>query len=102
MLIFNVGAVAFHWIKTWQNDKPNFVAFLRSNNWWLSFANIVASILMMTGINIPPETADQIVSAVFAQDWYGLAALAFVNLILPIARKFVGSRVFVLPKDAEQ
>jgi uncharacterized membrane protein len=102
MLIFNTGAVAFHWIKTWQNDKPNFGAFLRSNNWWLSFANIAASLLLLVGVNLPPETSDQIVGAIFQKDWWALATLAFTNLLLPIIRRFVEQRNFVIPRNSER
>lgn len=86
IIIFNLGNSAFSWIRTWSTDKPNFLQFLRSPNWWISACNIGFAALAMRGIYVPAEASAQIVDFIFKGQWYALAGYLIPNVIGPVIR----------------
>jgi len=96
IIIFNVGNSAFSWIRSWSTDKPNFLLFLRSTNWWISFCNIVFAGLAMRGIHVPAEASQQIVDMIFQGRWYALAGYLIPNVIGPVIRALVAKKAAVV------
>lgn len=88
VLGFNVATAVYHWVTTWKNNRPNFAAFLHSTAWWQTFANIVISLFLLYGFQIPDGTGDAIIQAVVSQDWWGLAVLILTNIARPIINKY--------------
>lgn len=80
----NIGYHLFFKIK----EGGNFWAFLSSRNFWVNLASAVIGIVVafVPGATIPAGTADSIVGLAYAQDWTGLAAIVFINIITPIIR----------------
>jgi hypothetical protein len=66
--------------------KLDLYAIIGSPNFWIYFASFVLGCLVLLGIDIPDGTAEQLVGAIFAKDWGGLATVAFVNLADPFIR----------------
>ncbi len=90
LIITNIGTMFYYWIKTWNTDRPNFLAFLKSINWWFNVANLVAGAFkLFTGIDIPPEATQKIVQYIFDRQWWELLSFVFISLILPIIRRVV-------------
>lgn len=88
VLIINVGNSAFSWIMTWKTNKPNFSLFLKSTNWWVSFCNILFSVLAMRGITVPIDASHQIVDFIMDKQWWALVGYLLPNVIGPAIRAF--------------
>lgn len=80
IVIVNALGSVYKWWQTWKTNKPNFLMFLTSTNWWTSFGNIVAALLLQfTGIVLPVDAAQKITQFIFSADWIGLS-----GYILPV------------------
>ena len=66
--------------------KLDLYAIIGSPNFWIYFASFILGSLVLLGIDIPDGTAEQLVGAIFAKDWGGLATIAFANLADPFIR----------------
>lgn len=99
ILVINLGNSIFAWISTWKNDKPNFAMFLRSPNWWISFCNILFSILATKGITIPSEAPQAIVDMVFSGQYWALIGYLIPNVFGPVIRALT-AKPPVLPPSA--
>lgn len=86
IVVINIGNSVYSWIRTWKTDKPNFLLFLKSPNWWISFCNILFAALAFKGITIPAEASEHIVKLVFDQQWWALLGYLIPNVLGPIIR----------------
>lgn len=84
IVVINLIGSIYKWYQTWKTDKPNFVLFLRSPYWWVSFLNIVLSFAAMNGIVVPADAAAKIVEFAFAGEWWQLAGYLFPSIIGPV------------------
>lgn len=87
LILTNVINIAYHlFFKI--KEGGNFWAFLSSRNFWVNFASAIIGIVVVfvPGATIPTGTADSIVGLAYAQDFTGLAAVVFINIITPIIR----------------
>lgn len=84
MLLINIGNSIWQWSLTWKTNKPNFILFLRSHNWWASVLNVVFAIALLNGIVLPADAAHRVVEYAFSGDWWGLAGYALPAIIAPI------------------
>lgn len=86
IIMINLGNSAFSWIKTWKTNRPDFIQFLRSPNWWISFCNILFAVLAMRGIHVPEGASEQIIAYVFQGQWWSLLGYLIPNVIGPVIR----------------
>lgn len=86
VIVFNVGNSVWQWSQTWKNDRPNFINFLRSPNWWISFCNVAFAALALKGVAIPADASQQIVDFAFSQRWWELVGFIFPNVVGPIIK----------------
>lgn len=84
MLLINVGNSIWQWSLTWKTNKPNFILFLRSHNWWASVLNVLFAILLLNGIILPADAAQKVVEYAFSGEWWKLAGYALPSIIAPI------------------
>lgn len=68
--------------------KGSFWSFLSSRNFWVNLASAAVGLIVVfvPGVSIPTGTAVNLVELSYAQDWTGLLAIVFVNIISPIIR----------------
>lgn len=68
--------------------KGSFWSFLSSRNFWVNLASALVGLIVVfvPGVSIPTGTAENLVELSYAQDWTGLLAILFVNIISPIIR----------------
>ena len=92
IIIFNVGNSLFSWIRTWKTNKPDFLLFLRSPNWWISACNIGFAALAMRGVHVPAEASAQIVDFIFKGQWFALAGYLIPNVIGPVIRAILAAK----------
>lgn len=88
IIIVNLVGSLYKWYQTWKTDKPNFILFLRSPNWWVSFANIVLAWIASYGIVLPADAAQRIVEYVFTADWWNLAGYVIPSILGPVIMFF--------------
>lgn len=86
ILLFNVGNSVWQWSLTWKTNKPGFINFLRSPNWWVSFCNILFAGLALKGIAIPAEASAQIVDYIFSGRYWELIGFLVPNVLGPIVK----------------
>jgi len=86
IVLFNLGNSAYQWAITWKSNRPNFLLFLKSTNWWISACNIAFAALAMKGIHIPAEASEKIVQYVFSGEWWALVGYAIPNIIGPVVK----------------
>lgn len=84
LIAVNLGNSIWHWTQTWQTNKPNFLLFLRSHNWWASALNIGFAYAAMHGIVVPADAAQNIINFAFTGDWWNLAGYVLPNVLAPI------------------
>lgn len=84
IILVNLAGSFYKWYQTWETNRPNFVLFLRSPNWWASFGNIVLAWAATYGIVIPADAAQVIVNHVFAGEWWHLAGYLLPSVLAPI------------------
>lgn len=85
----NLVTSIVYWTKTWKTDKPNFLAFLTSLNFWITVGNIGISIAFMYGIVLPEDAGVRIAEYIRSGDWWNLVAYASTNIVKPIVTKVV-------------
>lgn len=85
LVILNIVSPVYH---AAIKNQFNFKALLSSSNFWVQFGAVAVSALMLLGIDIPTGTPDQVVEAVFARDWTGLAFILLSNVMNPLIRFF--------------
>ena len=68
--------------------KGSFWSFLSSRNFWVNLASAAVGLIVVfvPGVSIPAGTAENLVELSYAQDWTGLLAILFINIISPIIR----------------
>jgi hypothetical protein len=68
--------------------KGSFWSFLSSRNFWVNLASALVGLIVVfvPGASIPAGTAENLVELAYAQDWTGLVAILFVNIITPVIR----------------
>lgn len=71
-----------------QNGGPKITwsQFFGSTALWIYVGGFVASILIVIGIEIPAETPEQIVAAIYAKDWATLGSVVLANVLNPLIR----------------
>lgn len=82
--VANLANSIWQWVKTIRAQggiTKDFWAFLRSTNWWTSFANIVVSGLALLGVQLPPDLAGEAVRLVFERKWLDFAVLIGGNVV---------------------
>lgn len=84
VILINFANTAFEWYKTWATNKPNFILFLRSPNWWSSALNVGFSFAVLHGINLPPEAAQRIIELAFSGKLWELAGYLLPSVIAPL------------------
>lgn len=84
LVLVNVANSVFEWYKTWTTNKPNFILFLRSPNWWASALNVAFSFAVMNGIQLPPDAAQKIVELAFSGKLWELGGYLLPSVIAPI------------------
>lgn len=87
----NLVTAIVYWARTWKTDKPNFLAFLTSLNFWITIGNIGGSIAMMYGIVLPEDAAIRIADFIRSGDWWNLVTYAIANILKPIFTKVVNT-----------
>lgn len=93
VIVINLGNSVFSWVTTWKTNKPNFVLFLRSPNWWISACNIAFAALAMRGVTIPIEASKQIVDMIFSGQYWALIGYLIPNVLGPVIRAFTAKKV---------
>lgn len=93
LIAINLGNSVFSWVKTWQTNKPDFLLFLRSPNWWISFCNILFAFLAIKGIQVPADAGDQIVQMLFSGQYWALIGYLIPNVIGPVIRALTAKKV---------
>lgn len=68
------------------NFKAIILTLIGSPNFWVYLGNFIFGLVILWGVQIPNGTAEQIVGAVYAQDWTGLLLIAVANIFDPIIR----------------
>lgn len=86
IVLFNVGNTLWQWAQTWKNNKPNFLLFLKSYNWWVSALNIGFAVVAMQGVVLPADASDKIVQFVMDKEYWALIGYLIPNIIAPIVR----------------
>ena len=84
ILVVSVIGPIYNFIKS--KPKLSFSAFIADANNWVYIVSFLASGAILLGINIPAGTADQLVAAVFARDWAGIASVAVGSIVVPLVR----------------
>lgn len=85
LVIVNIVSPLYHAFK----DKTfSFKGILSSSNFWIQAGTLAASLIVLLGITFPTGTVEQIVGAVYAKDWAGLAIVLFTNVLNPLIRWF--------------
>ena len=79
-----------HWFNQLRQDPGMFWQFLRSTNWWVTFATVAFAVYTFYfGIEIDPGVAQEIVDAAVNQDWVNLIVIVLINLINPLTKQVV-------------
>lgn len=86
IIIFNIGNSVWQWSQTWKNNKPNFILFLKSYNWWVSALNIGFAALALQGIVLPEGASEKIVEFAMNGEWWAMAGYMLPNIVAPIVR----------------
>lgn len=85
LVILNIVSPLYHAFK----DKTfSLKGILSSSNFWVQAGTLASSLIVLLGIALPTGTAEQIVGAVYAKDWAGLAIVLFTNVLNPLIRWF--------------
>lgn len=69
-----------------KGGKVNLLDLLGSPSFWIAFGSVVVGLLIYLGIDVPKDTPQSIIGAIFARDWAMLAFVAVANLLNPIVR----------------
>ena len=64
----------------------NFKAILSSSNFWIQAGTLGVSLLVLLGLVIPDGTVEQVVGAIYANDYSGLVVVMFTNIVNPVIR----------------
>lgn len=85
LILTNVINIGYH---IFFKAKGSFWGFLSSRNFWVNLASALIGLLVVfvPGATIPAGTGETIVGLAYAQDFTGLAAVVFLNIITPIIR----------------
>lgn len=92
MIAWNLGTTIYYWVKTWKTDKPNFLGFLTSVNFWLVLFNIGGAIAAMYGIYIPEDAGQRIATFIQQKDFVNLGLWVAINIILPVFKKITDNK----------
>ena len=92
IVIFNVGNSVWQWAQTWKNNKPNFILFLKSYNWWVSALNIGFAVIAMQGITLPEGASEKIVEFAMNGEWWAMAGYMLPNIVAPIVRALTAKK----------
>lgn len=84
ILVVSVIGPVYNFIKS--KPRLSFAAFIADPNNWVYFVSFLASLAVIAGIAIPPGTAENLVSAVFARDWAAVASVAVGSVVVPLVR----------------
>jgi hypothetical protein len=87
ILVVSVIGPIYNFIKS--KPKLSLKAFVADANNWVYIVSFLASGAILLGINIPAGTAEQLVAAVFARDWAGIASVAVGSIVVPLVRYFI-------------
>ena len=79
--LINIGTMAYIWIRTWKNDRPNFWAFITSRSWIISVGNIVLPILTTAGFYLSDADYTKLVDMALNKDWKGLISMLVITII---------------------
>jgi len=85
LVIVNIVSPLYH---AFLKGSFSLKGLLSSPNFWIQAGTLAISLIVLLGIAIPAGTADQIVGAVYAKDWGGLAIVLFTNVLNPLIRWF--------------
>lgn len=87
IILTNLVNIGYH---IFFKSKGSFWSFLGSPNFYVNLVSALISVIVVFVPNaiIPADTAQQIVSAAYSQDWTGLIVLLFMNLVTPLIRAF--------------
>lgn len=85
LVLINVGSPVYH---AFIKKSFNFKALLGSTNFWIQFVSAAIAAALLFGLEIPTGTSEQLVGAVFARDWTGLAFVFLSNILNPLIRFF--------------
>ena len=89
-LVINLGNIFIHWYQQWKSDPKKLLAFVDSVNFWIGVGNIILSIVLLTtGININPESLQEVITLVFSKDWWGAATVFVANILIPLLKTFI-------------
>lgn len=72
---YNAYKKGLHWMDIWGSTAT-----------YIAFGNALFSAVLLTGIVIPPGTAEAIVGAIQMKDWGGLFTLVLTNVATPVIR----------------
>lgn len=84
ILVVSVIGPVYNFIKS--KPKLSLSAFIADPNNWVYFVSFIASLAVIAGIAIPPGTAENLISAVFARDWAAVASVAVGSIVVPLVR----------------
>lgn len=87
ILVVSVIGPVYNFVKS--KPKLSLSAFIADPNNWVYIVGFLASGAILLGINIPAGTAEELVAAVFARDWAGIASVAVGSILVPLVRYFI-------------
>jgi ABC-type uncharacterized transport system permease subunit len=92
LFLVNIGKSVTSWVKTWRETPTLLLQFLRSTNWWTSFANMVVAIITGFGVIIPDEVTQavpDVISYALSGQWSLLITAIVANITNILIHRFV-------------
>lgn len=83
MVIVNVVNPIYH---AFVKGRFSLTGIFSSSNFWIQLGTLLVSLLVLLGIEILPGTVEDVVGAIYAKDWVGLAVVLFTNVLNPLIR----------------
>lgn len=91
MVVVNIIVPVFNFVR--KGGKVNLLDLIGSASFWIAFGSLVVSIVVSVwGIDIPADTPQSVVGAVFGRDFAMLAFIVVANIVNPIVRYFKDKR----------
>ena len=85
MVVVNIIVPIVAFIR--KGGKANFLDLLSSPSFWISFGTLIVSVVVSVwGIDIPADTPQSIVGAIWGRDFAMLAFVVVANVLNPIVR----------------